>query len=123
MSTVSALNHQMSANDVKTRTNLIDIDKKIEELKETFSSQQSGTKYIAEILNRVSTNFGSFRDKSLRDSAKFDEKLREVCEMCKSLEAVTSEVVPRIEAGLNEHWSCIEGLSANVNTVDETLGK
>ena len=123
MSTVSALTEQMSTNEVKTRTNLIDIDKKIGELIETFSSQQSGTKNMAENLNRVSTNFGNFRDKSIRDSAKFDEKFRQVFEMCKSFEAVTSEVVPRIEAGINEHWTCIEGLSANVNTVDETLGK
>ena len=39
MSTVSALTEQMSTNEVKTRTNLIDIDKKIGELINDIYSQ------------------------------------------------------------------------------------
>jgi hypothetical protein len=123
MLNVSTLNEQTSKIDDQTKGDIVEVDKKVSELKATVSSQHLVTKQVAENLDRVSKQFGIFREKTNRDSAKFDSEIREIGDVGKSLVSLTSEALPRIESSLSEHWNCIEGLSANVNTIDETLGK
>jgi len=120
---MSTLSDKTSTIDVETKGCLSQIDNKVNELKSNFSSQEKMSKHLCENLDRVSKNLVNFRDKSLRDSSKFETEIREIGEVSKSLVELTSEALPRMEAGLSEHWNCIEGLSANVNTIDETLGK
>ena len=123
VSSLTTLSDKITTVDVETRQKLSDADKKLVDIDDVVSKQSTKTKIVAENLDRVSKQFGIFREKTNRDSARFESELREVGDVSKALLESTTESLPRFEASLAEHWTCIEGLSANVNTIDETLSK
>ena len=104
MSSVTSLNDKTSKIDAETSLKISGFDKNLTDLNENVSAQKSVTKILVENVERVSKQFGIFREKANRDSARLESEVREIGDLNKTLLDSTSESLPKIEASLVEHW-------------------
>ena len=103
MSSVTSLNDKTSKIDAETSLKISGFDKNLTDLNENVSAQKSATKILVENVERVSKQFGIFREKANRDSARLESEVREIGDLNKTLLDSTSESLPKIEASLVEH--------------------